>query len=288
MNTETQATATGHDPDCLCAPCLKADMDQAIRANGLDPARYAEDRRVPDTSERTRYARPGQRSGPGRVHPPSPAQCALVRRLLDERDTSALKLPAAVDPALLATPEQISRRGVSDLIDRLQALPKKDGYVRPATPGMVKFMRGIWTTRLQDVEPDPRQDVQDWDNPTFDEARAFIDRWKDHRPSHRNRDGEKVDYADQQGFYVKDGKAYRVRRSTRSGYFYALVWDDERKQFVYAAGAIRTLTRDDLATLEQAQAFGVETGVCGICGAELTNPDSVARGIGPVCAQRYA
>lgn len=40
-------------------------------------------------------------------------------------------------------------------------------------------------------------------------------------------------------------------------------------------------------TLEEAKTFGVETGTCCVCGRELTNPASVAAGIGPVCASRF-
>jgi hypothetical protein len=33
--------------------------------------------------------------------------------------------------------------------------------------------------------------------------------------------------------------------------------------------------------------FGLKVGACGICGSPLTDPDSIARGIGPICAQKY-
>ncbi len=36
-----------------------------------------------------------------------------------------------------------------------------------------------------------------------------------------------------------------------------------------------------------AEAHGHEYGYCSCCGRELTNPESVARGIGPVCAERW-
>lgn len=38
---------------------------------------------------------------------------------------------------------------------------------------------------------------------------------------------------------------------------------------------------------EYATAYGREFGTCGVCGRELTDPDSITRGIGPVCAGRY-
>lgn len=39
--------------------------------------------------------------------------------------------------------------------------------------------------------------------------------------------------------------------------------------------------------LAASQRYGQQTGMCGCCGAELTNPESIAAGIGPICASRY-
>jgi len=39
--------------------------------------------------------------------------------------------------------------------------------------------------------------------------------------------------------------------------------------------------------LEAAIAYGRQTGVCACCGRELTDPVSVERGIGPICAQKF-
>lgn len=39
--------------------------------------------------------------------------------------------------------------------------------------------------------------------------------------------------------------------------------------------------------LEAAAAFGLNTGRCGKCFSRLTDPDSIATGIGPVCAKHY-
>ncbi len=91
------------------------------------------------------------------------------------------------------------------------------------------------------------------------------------------------------GMYRKDGVIYRVQRSRESGGMYAKRLDllATGAEFVYAAGAIRTLTLADSMTREEAQAWGVETGICCVCSADLTDPVSVARGIGPVCARRF-
>jgi hypothetical protein len=40
-------------------------------------------------------------------------------------------------------------------------------------------------------------------------------------------------------------------------------------------------------TLDMAKAIGRRTGRCQVCHRLLTNPDSIAAGIGPVCAGRF-
>lgn len=39
--------------------------------------------------------------------------------------------------------------------------------------------------------------------------------------------------------------------------------------------------------VEQAIEYGRMTGACSCCNRELTNPESIERGIGPVCAKKY-
>jgi hypothetical protein len=88
------------------------------------------------------------------------------------------------------------------------------------------------------------------------------------------------------GMYrTADGEIYRVQESRETGRLYAKHLD-LINGFEYAPGALRTITAGDRMTLEQARAFGVETGFCCVCGIFLTDPKSVANGIGPVCAKR--
>lgn len=58
-------------------------------------------------------------------------------------------------------------------------------------------------------------------------------------------------------------------------------------EFVYAPGAVYSLTAEMAMTMEQAKAFGLRFGVCCVCGAFLKDAKSVAQGIGPVCGKRY-
>lgn len=86
-------------------------------------------------------------------------------------------------------------------------------------------------------------------------------------------------------YQLANGDIYRVQASRENGNLYAKRLD-LIDGFVYEQGAIRKVKASDRMTLEQAKLFGVETGFCCVCGIFLTDPKSVANGIGPVCAKR--
>lgn len=54
--------------------------------------------------------------------------------------------------------------------------------------------------------------------------------------------------------------------------------------FEYAPGVMKYLSEATAMTLEQAKEFGQTYGQCVRCGRTLTDEDSVALGIGPICA----
>lgn len=54
--------------------------------------------------------------------------------------------------------------------------------------------------------------------------------------------------------------------------------------FVYEAGAMARISPDDRMTVEEAADFGRLYGFCVRCGATLTDEESIARGMGPICA----
>jgi hypothetical protein len=88
------------------------------------------------------------------------------------------------------------------------------------------------------------------------------------------------------GFYYADGTVYRVVPNQAKTSRYAKRLNFATGQWNYAAGVIGRLTAADALTTEQAAALGHQYDRCVCCGAELSDPDSVARGIGPVCAKR--
>ncbi len=48
--------------------------------------------------------------------------------------------------------------------------------------------------------------------------------------------------------------------------------------------AIEMIDSDPRAALQK---FGIDTGICGICGRTLTDPASISAGIGPICAAKW-
>lgn len=60
----------------------------------------------------------------------------------------------------------------------------------------------------------------------------------------------------------------------------------ERWEYIGRRGVFNSLTADTLLSVEEAAEFGHLYGICACCAADLTNEDSIARGIGPVCFGR--
>lgn len=97
-----------------------------------------------------------------------------------------------------------------------------------------------------------------------------------------------------------EGTMYKVQKTREGDRYYAkrLVKINGRRvneqgdeiayDFVYAPGALRTLTPAMKMTLEQAREFGIKYGVCCVCGAFLKDAKSVRDGIGPWCRKRTA
>lgn len=91
------------------------------------------------------------------------------------------------------------------------------------------------------------------------------------------------------GMYRKDNAIFRVKLS-KQGRLYAMRFVPtavaKADRFVYANGAIYNLSADDRMTVDEVTDLGLQFGICVVCGADLTDPKSVAQGIGPVCIKK--
>lgn len=279
-----------HAETCTCPSCLMADMDAHLRTIGIAPEAY--EGPTTDTAERTRYATPGTACGRGVVRKVSPAQVALIRRLMAERDTSTLtRLPGSENI------EAMSLRGASDLIERLQAckeIPAKAAAANLATEAQVRYattlaaQKGLALT-ADDFAKQTKRDV----SKAIDMMRAMVDAPK---PA-TARAGEVTE----DGMYRNPttGEIFKVQVAVHgSGKLYAkkLVKLDtpvikRGKEFSYgfefASGAIRTLRPEWKMDITEAAEFGRLYGCCIRCGAVLTLEESIERGMGSWCAGKF-
>lgn len=101
--------------------------------------------------------------------------------------------------------------------------------------------------------------------------------------------------ATNEGLYRLDGRLYQVVRSGSTQRLYAKLvtfrpnnaqGKKVRPLLTYAGGVIYDLTPDHLLPIEEAQEITRKTGWC-IFGHFLTNPKSIARGMGDTCYARY-
>jgi hypothetical protein len=86
-----------------------------------------------------------------------------------------------------------------------------------------------------------------------------------------------------EGYVWVDGDGVGRLQRSAAGHLYLKMrtgtsWD-------YVPGGMRRNLRP--MTLEEAKQYGRRTGTCCICGAHLENPESVAAGIGPICATKF-
>lgn len=91
----------------------------------------------------------------------------------------------------------------------------------------------------------------------------------------------------EEGIYELDGAVYRVKWNKSHTRRYAEQMTGKTGRWVYAKGVIAQLRPEHKVSLDRAKEYGQTTGICMMCGRLLTNPTSVAEGIGPICAGRF-
>jgi hypothetical protein len=88
-----------------------------------------------------------------------------------------------------------------------------------------------------------------------------------------------------EGFYRYGAGVAEVVRSG-AGRLYAKILDVQTGQWAYSPGTVNTLKAEDRLTLAGAAALGKKWHRCMCCGRELTNPESIDYGIGPICREK--
>lgn len=153
--------------------------------------------------------------------------------------------------------------------------------ISSATESQISYVLSLLSSRV--VSDDFRATVGDVATLTKSQASALIDSLR--AMPYAPRESATAVAPLEVGVYYKSGDVYRVKISQSSGRPYAtkLVGG----HFEYDPSYVRQITADDKMTLEQACDYGIQFGVCCVCGRELTDEKSVAMGIGPTCAKRF-
>lgn len=152
---------------------------------------------------------------------------------------------------------------------------------RLITPAQMGYIRAL-SAQLSAMNPEWFAAISE--QATAAEASAFIDELK--ADIAKARAASKPELV-AEGIYRRssDGSMFRVQTSEQGRRYAKLLLPSGG--WGYEKGAIYTLAADERLTLAELKAWGLDTGVCAVCGRLLSTPESVAAGIGPVCASRY-
>ena len=166
--------------------------------------------------------------------------------------------------------------------------PRKSNGPRPATENQIRFLRDLVASRMPDTD---EAYVASVIAQGFDRVSQAIDRLKAMpKAETTHTGGERVNRY--------PGRCERCGTSVEAeeGHLAFYVVTD-RGLFVQSSDELHRVSRNAQATIiakiavdpyEAALRYGRTIGQCGVCGRTLTDEDSRALGIGPVCRQRWA
>ena len=163
---------------------------------------------------------------------------------------------------------------------------------RPATPAQVNFLRKLADAAFGVERPAHIADLAA--RGVLDDLGATsreIDALKVKADAARATARAKVAEDLAVGMYrdPESGIIFRVVKSRETGRLYAkrlTVLNANSARFSYDGGAVYRIKPEWRMSLDEAKAWGLQYGICCVCAADLTDPKSVAAGIGPVCAKR--
>ena len=168
------------------------------------------------------------------------------------------------------------------------------------TSKQVELLRALAVETLGEEEAQKHLDAlrAEHPRPTQGQASAWITELKDRKAANpitappKARGGLPSVAA---GRYAVPGEAgderlYKVERPTSgrfAGYtFVTWLREDGYETPLTKHQAEIVLGKIAVNPLDALVAYGLSTGTCGVCSRKLTNPESIAEGIGPVCAAK--
>lgn len=157
----------------------------------------------------------------------------------------------------------------------------------PASDAQLSYLRGLVNRKYEEADRAPYLDFLE--NSHISKVRASeIIAYLNTLPNAEGHSEVNANEDVEVGLYLVDGVAYKVKRAVYgSGFLYACRWDEGSTSFVKETGAVRKIRASHRMSAEQAGAYGLAMGACAHCGRDLTDEESIARGLGPVCAGKY-
>lgn len=248
-----------------------------------------------DTSERTRFAKPGQKCGRGQVRKISGRQLNYMRMLLNTRNYRKImdekwfrNLGATSHQTLLEAVEFISLAGARTMITALLCCPLRAAVaeaaqdIEMATTPQMNYLSTLLGQKEHSYGEVIVTDL------TKDEARGMITELKA-APFKATPKATKEETVSVIGIYELDGKIFRMKKARNGNHFYAMeLTNEETGAWEYAAGmAHKVPAQGRKLSLEECESLSMKLGCCGICDRTLTaTVDGVgpaARFIGPIC-----
>lgn len=171
---------------------------------------------------------------------------------------------------------------------------------RLMTPKQVEFLRtlAVETMGEGDATAYLAQLRSDHPRPTAEQASAWISELKERKAHNpitappKARGGLPSVAAGRYALTAEDGSTmfYKVDRPSEGKFagwtFVKWIRDNGYESALKKPQAETVLAKIAENPMDALVAYGRETGVCGVCGRTLRDPDSVAAGIGPVCASK--
>lgn len=246
--------------------------------------------------------------GTFQVHPASPGQVRYLKDLFESRDLHCAA-PEHHDFLTEAYTQlqagAISKKNATRALDLVIPLPARPGATggKPASEKQVALIRRLLTekdltgTRFEVTEPSswedalaevgvgtPRDLVAELARTSRDASSVIDELFALPRLSTGTRDWAAGVYEG------ADGRVYRVYLGQQSGRMLVKEVVGNREDgytLEYIGSAARVMPADARKlTLEEAKEWGRATSHCIKCGLRLDDPESVDRGIGPVCAKK--
>lgn len=274
MTTISTCTDPGCDESFPCEACTAAwlaDNDPAAlnAPHWRGVARIAGEHGV--ITDRQRSTGTGNGGGSGASNGASAKQVAFLTRLAAER-------------GITVATENLSKSRASAEIERLLAMP-----VTVAPQARWKKVGEMWGVNAPGASTGDTVTVHKANGDTAEvtlgeRLSGDIFAPAKNPPAAKGKGtAAPATVVDGEGMYATaDDRIVKVQES-QAGRLYAKVLTGG--SFEYAPGAMRDIVRK--LTLDEAKAYGKVTGQCCVCARKLTNEDSIAAGIGPVCAGRF-